>query len=63
MLDGCFSEFGCTGDRIGLRATGSADVERRECCVNTPAMSYNLNGQCFNCIGSVVFVCVLHLSS
>ena len=54
-IDGCFSTFGCSGDTIGLRATGSADVESRECCVNTPAMSYNLNGQCFDCTGILLY--------
>ena len=56
FIDGCFSEFGCSGDRIGLRATGSADIESRECCVNTPAMSYSRNGQCFDCTGILLYI-------
>ena len=47
----CFSELQCSGDSFGLRATGSADIESRECCVNTQGRSYQLNGQCFDCTG------------
>ena len=52
FISGCFLDYQCSGETIiGLGATGSEEIERRECCVNTEALSYTVSDQCFDCIG------------
>ncbi len=50
-ITGCFAGNQCGGDTIPLTSTESAAAQVRECCVSTAGLSYNLLGQCIDCVG------------
>ena len=49
-IAGCYTELDCTGDTVPLSSTGAA-AQARECCLGENGQSYDLLGQCANCIG------------
>ncbi len=51
ILNGCYVSATCAGETVALRDIGTEEIETRECCVNTPALSYSLSGQCVQCVG------------
>ncbi|XP_064387685.1 adhesion G-protein coupled receptor G6-like [Halichondria panicea] len=49
-ITGCYSEVECNGDIISVSLIESATAQVRECCLSTAGLSYNLLGQCIDCI-------------
>ncbi len=52
-ISSCNAELSCGGATIPLTSTGAA-AQVRECCVNTVGLSYNLLGQCIDCVGECI---------
>ena len=49
-VGGCYTELDCAGVTVPLSSIGAA-AQVRECCLSEKGQSYDLLGQCGNCIG------------
>ncbi len=58
MIDACYVNHECGGEKISLTSNESAVAQVRECCIDTPALSYTLLGQCINCVGKYRKICM-----
>ena len=60
-IDSCFTGSDCTGATVPLTSTRLV-AQIRECCLSDNGRSYNVLGQCANCVGKCCSLSVCYIN-